>query len=217
MTHMALPSLDLPFGDPLTPDNFGGVPWPGATYELVDGVLVVTGVDITLEDLDELPDDGHRYELLDGMLVVSPAPVLLHQRVVRKLLRVLDAAVPAEGEVFAAPTELAMAGLGRLEPDLLVVSPAPDMTAKRLTSAPLLAVEVLSPSTRRFDLGGKKSVLARGGCAHYWVVDPDEPSIIAWDLVAGEYAEVGRASGEEPLALTTPFPVTVVPQRLIER
>lgn len=51
--------------------------------------------------------------------------------------------------------------------------------------APQLAVEVLSPSTRRVDLTLKLSRYEAAGCPSYWVVDPDGPSLTAWQLVEG--------------------------------
>lgn len=49
------------------------------------------------------------------------------------------------------------------------------------------------------------------------MVDPDEPSILAWELIDGEYVEAGRAVGQETMRLERPFLVEVTPQRLIER
>jgi Uma2 family endonuclease len=92
-----------------------------------------------------------------------------------------------------------------------------DLTPRNLPAPPVLAIEVLSPSTRTIDLTTKHARLQDFGCAHYWVVDPDTPSMVAWELVDGEYVEVGRASGEETLTVERPFRVEITPQRLIER
>jgi Uma2 family endonuclease len=80
---------------------------------------------------------------------------------------------------------------------------------------PLLAVEVLSPSTRRIDLMLKFSRFEAAGCAAYWVVDPDTPSLIAWELRDGAYTQVAKVTGTEPARLTSPFDVSVVPADLI--
>ncbi|MGC3993631.1 MAG: Uma2 family endonuclease [Propionicimonas sp.] len=101
-----------------------------------------------------------------------------------------------------------------IQPDLLVARPE-DFTEADLPVAPLLAVEVLSPSTRGIDLLLKKDRLERAGCAHYWVVDPDEPSVIAWDLADGAYREVGRAAGTELFEVASPFPVSFTPASLV--
>lgn len=78
----------------------------------------------------------------------------------------------------------------------------------------MLAVEVLSPSTRRFDLMLKWSRYEAAGCAAYWVVDPLEPSLIAWELRDGAYVEVAKVSGDEEFRAELPFGVTVVPGEL---
>jgi Uma2 family endonuclease len=52
-----------------------------------------------------------------------------------------------------------------------------DLTDRDLPTAPLLAVEVLSASTRRIDLMLKRSRYEAAGCPSYWVVDPGEASL----------------------------------------
>jgi Uma2 family endonuclease len=79
----------------------------------------------------------------------------------------------------------------------------------------LLAVEVLSPSTQRIDVMLKFSRYEAAGCAAYWVVDPDTPSLIAWEMRDGAYTQVAKAAGDVSARLTSPFDVTVVPTDLI--
>jgi Uma2 family endonuclease len=79
----------------------------------------------------------------------------------------------------------------------------------------VLAVEVLSPSTRHIDLGLKKNAHEAYGTAHYWVVEPAVLSITAWELVDGTYVEVGHVEGDDALVLERPFPVRIVPQELV--
>ena len=43
------------------------------------------------------------------------------------------------------------------------------------TLAPDWVCEVLSPSTRKLDLGGKSAVYARAGCRNHMVRRPDRP------------------------------------------
>ena len=79
---------------------------------------------------------------------------------------------------------------------------------------PLLAVEVLSPSTRHQDLALKREVYAAGGVASYWVCDPDEPSVTVLELVDGAYTQA-RAVGAECIGVTAPYAVTLVPTDLL--
>lgn len=170
---------------------------------------------LTRADLDRLPDDGHRYELLDGILVVSPAPRYVHQVAVGNLLVRLASTLPAHLQVLVAPFDVVLADDTVIQPDLLV-APRAEFTERDLPGPPLLAIEVLSPSTRGIDLLLKKERLARAGSPHYWVVDPDLPSITAWTLRDGAYAEAGAATGADLFEVDEPFPIRFSAASLID-
>lgn len=172
------------------------------------------GRELTVDDLDALPDDGHRYELIDGTLIVTPAPRSDHQTAVVELVYLLRSLVPTDLQVFVAPFDVRLTAQTNLQPDVLVARRS-DVTEANLPVPPLLAVEVLSPSTRHVDLGLKRSKYESLGTPSYWVVDPREPSITVWELDEGAYVEVGRAVGDQGLDLEQPFPVRVVPRELV--
>ncbi|WP_183095571.1 Uma2 family endonuclease [Nocardioides stalactiti] len=181
--------------------------------------MTVTGLpprrEFTYADLELMPDDGRRYEIIDGVLIVSASPDPIHQRVIRKLLLELSPLVPDGVEPFFAPLDVKLAEDTVLIPDLLLARQE-DLTRRFHEGAPLLAVEVLSPSTRNIDLTLKKARLEQAACQHYWVVDPGKPSITAWELVDGSYVEVGTALGEGTLAIERPVRIELTPARLIE-
>jgi hypothetical protein len=56
----------------------------------------------------------------------------------------------------------------------------------------------------------KRREFLAAGLDHYWVVDPDEPAIVAFDIT-GEYA---HARGDEPFVVAEPFPIRVIPADL---
>ena len=176
----------------------------------------------SVADLERLPDDGNRYELLDGGLLVSPAPSPRHQRAAFRLAMALDAVAPAGIEVLPAPLAVRPQGHLRaseqsteLQPDV-VVARAADYTARDLPVAPLLAVEVLSPSSRLVDLHLKRAAYERIGVACYWVVDPLEPSLRAFERSSGgELVEVAHVIGESLFTAQLPFPVAVRPSELV--
>jgi Uma2 family endonuclease len=169
---------------------------------------------LTVADLDAMPDDGHRYELIDGSLVVTPAPSLRHQRMSMALTRVLLEHLPDDLELLSAPTDVHLAADTGVQPDLLV-SRRSDLVGRALTVAPLLAVEILSSSTRLIDLSLKKARYERAGVASYWVVDPDEPHLMAWELRNDRYAQVADVSTGAQWTATSPFDVTIAPGRLL--
>jgi Uma2 family endonuclease len=173
------------------------------------------GREFTRADLEAMPDDGRRHELIDGCLVVTPAPSQLHQIILGNLFLAFRANCPSELRVLFAPFDVALAIDTVMQPDLLVARKR-DLTERDLPAAPVLAVEVLSASTRRIDLTLKRDRLEAAGCASYWVVDPDAPSITAWRLHEGRYVEVATTTGDEPLTTDQPYPVTITPARLLD-
>ena len=170
----------------------------------------------TVEDLDALPDDGLRYELLDGTLLVTGACTASHQVAVGEIYLVLRAASPADCRVMLAPYAYRPTRRRSFLPDLLVARRV-DVATKEINAPLLLAVEVLSRSTRSVDLVLKRSVLyEESGVLAYWVVDPLVPSVRAWELDDGAYVERGFAQGDETLTLDVPFPVSLTPSALLD-
>ena len=170
---------------------------------------------LTRHDLEQMPDDGHRYELIDGTMIVTPAPSIRHQAVAGRLHLLLSAQCPPTMRVLFAPTDVALDDLTVLQPDLLVARKS-DFTARDLPTAPLLAIEILSPSTRHVDLTLKRSRLEAAGCPSYWAVDPDEPSVTVWALQGGRYVEVAQVAGGDQVDVDTPYPVTICPDELVD-
>ena len=168
----------------------------------------------TFEDLERLtPPDSWGYQIVEGVLTVAPAPGLPHMRVVRALLLLLEASRPPHLEVGVAPYDFVL-GDSTVEPDVFVIHRG-RLGAKRATEPPLLVVEVLSPWGRALDLQVKRGIYARARVPDYWIVDPDVPSLTALRLEGRGYVEAARVTGEEPYVATAPFPVTVVPARLL--
>lgn len=179
------------------------------------GWLPPRGRALTTADLAAIPDDGHRYELIDGVLVVSPSPSMPHQSMLLELAFRLKVGCPPELKVFVAPLDVTYADDTVLQPDLLVVD-RPVTGQLKLETGPVLAVELLSPSTRHLDLAFKRARYEAAGCPSYWVVDPLQPSIVCWELRDGVYQETARATGEQRVELTRPFSITFAPADLVD-
>ena len=88
---------------------------------------------------------------------------------------------------------------------------------KYLDQPPLLVVEVLSPSTRRYDRSLKMATYADAGAASYWMVDPrpDEPSVETYALADGVHHPGPSARGRETLTVTAPFELSFSPWDLL--
>ncbi len=116
-----------------------------------------------------------------------------------------------------APFALQTARDSEVQPDVLVTRYV-DLTPKNLPVAPLLVIETLSPSTALHDRNTKKAHYERMGVPSYWLLDPTEPgALTVFELQDGVYAQRrARSSASESYAAERPFPVTVVPARLLD-
>ena len=169
----------------------------------------------TVADLELMPDDGRRYELIDGELFVSPAPGTRHQKIVAALVAQLYPICPHDLHVFPAPFAVRPSDRTEVQPDVLVARDE-DLTEKNLPVAPVLAVEVLSPSTASNDFISKKAAYERMGVASYWIIDPEQPRLMVFELDAqGDYRLVGDVKDGEVFEAERPFPVRVVPAKLL--
>ncbi|USQ78750.1 Uma2 family endonuclease [Ornithinimicrobium faecis] len=162
--------------------------------------------------------DGARYELLDGEVVVTPSPGGNHQLVVTQLVILMSAVLPVDWEVVTAPLDVEMQG-GEgdtvLQPDVLITERS-HLTDGGLHVAPLLAIEVLSPSTWRRDLGPKRDAYAAAGIRHYWVVAPKAPSVTVYRLGAdGAFREEAHVTGDQQWTTDAPVNVALCPAELV--
>ena len=73
--------------------------------------------------------------------------------------------------------------------------------AAYFTLAPDWVCEVLSPSTRRLDLHGKRPVYAREGVRHLWLVDPTDRTLEAFELHEGRWLLIASAEDDDPISI----------------
>lgn len=135
----------------------------------------------TPDEVRALPADGRRYETITGELLVTPAPGVYHQRAVLKLLLWLHECLGGsrELEALASPADIELDESTLVQPDVFVT--------RRLSGSPPswsdvrlhLAVEVLSPSTARYDRVTKR-MRYQQDAVEYWVVDLDGRLVERW-------------------------------------
>lgn len=155
-------------------------------------------------DYAAIPDDGCRYEMVDGDLLVTPAPSPLHQRVSKRLQRCLEAYFEGRGlgEVFDAPIDVILTPHDVMQPDLVVVVQPHQVSARGIEGAPLLVVEILSPTTRERDRTIKARRYSTLGIVHYWLVDPEARRLECYVLQGSQY--VLCVDGQGPVMITHP-------------
>ena len=141
----------------------------------------------TVDEVLAFPADGNRYELVDGELLVTPAPRFRHQDVVGELFGQLRQYLidnPGIGRAVLSPADITWGSQDDLaQPDVFVVAAeeARDPnTGWETMRTLLLAVEVISPSSSRYDRVTKRRLYQRRGVATYWVADPDARLVEVW-------------------------------------
>ena len=168
----------------------------------------------TAEQVRALPDDGQRYELVSGELVVTPAPRGVHQVAVLRLGVLLDRYLDSAGvgHVLLSPADIELGEDEILQPDVFVYRTATGRELREwgeITEL-LLVIEVLSPSTARFDRQLKRRRYQRARVPEYWVVDLDARLVERWrpdderPELLGETLEWRPAAEAQPLIVDLP-------------
>lgn len=144
---------------------------------------MATPVYWTADMVRALPDDGNRYETVHGELLVTPAPRAWHQELVGRLafaLRMYMREAPAF-HMFTSPADISWGPDILVQPDLFVVpiAEARAMDWTRFRNL-VFTIEVLSPSTARYDRFTKRRLYQSVGIPHYWIVDPEAHSVEVW-------------------------------------
>jgi Uma2 family endonuclease len=165
-------------------------------------------VKLTYDDFLLFPDDGRRHELIDGEHYVTPSPNVRHQWILGTLHMLMRAWLESHpvGRVFMAPLDVVFTNFDVVEPDLLFVSTgraADILTAKHVTGAPDIVVEIGSPSTRKRDETIKRQLYERGGVSEYWIVDPDLDVVRVYRNREGRFERPEELRADSGDVLTT--------------
>ncbi|MGV9767075.1 Uma2 family endonuclease [Micromonospora tulbaghiae] len=135
-----------------------------------------------MEDLLTLPPDAPRVELVDGIVHVTPFPTLGHQDIVGLLTHWLRSRVPA----YLRATQAVSVGLdvdASRRPDVLLHHAELPSGCRLLRPVDVvLAVEIVSPGTRRVDRFAKPGEYAAAGIPFYWRIEQDPVHLYAYRL-----------------------------------
>jgi len=94
-----------------------------------------------------------------------------------------------------------------VEPDLLYVSNERRsiLTEQNIQGAPDLAVEILSPGTRKTDEVTKRRAYERWGIGEYWVVDPELDVVKVYRLRDAKFVREAELFADDGAVLATPL------------
>jgi len=170
--------------------------------------------DYTLEDLLALPPDAPRVELLDGVIHVTPSPTLGHQNIASLVWAWLHRHAPAHLRAVQA-VGVALAANTSRQPDVILHRASVALSLSFLMPHDVvLAVEIVSPGTRRTDRFAKPGEYAAAGIPYYWRIEQDPIHLYAYRLgdrpgPAGERQYELVSDSADAIELAEPFPMTL--------
>lgn len=143
----------------------------------------------TRADYDLLPE-GFPAQLVEGQLVRDPSPIFGHQRTALRIARQL-AKLVGDSRMGIAPIDIALDDFNVYQPDVVVFRQNVEYEANSDDiGIPLLAVEVLSPSTARRDRLVKRTRMLDAGVDEVWLIDRDAGMVEIYDRT--RYRDVPR-------------------------
>ena len=162
-------------------------------------------VKLTYRDYLRFPEDGRRHELINGSCPRRLSPDISSPQAADHPGHFEAHPV---GEVFVSPFEIVLSDFDILVPDLLVVleDQSEIVTERHVRGAPAIVVEVLSPGTKRRDLGIKRRIYDRRGVREYWVVDPEQKAVTLYRRSPdGDLTPAMESAERTDGTLTTPL------------
>lgn len=164
---------------------------------------------LTYEDYLLLPDDGLRHEIIDGEHYASAAPARQHQQISLNLTLALGVHIRshASGELYYAPFDVVLSPVDVVQPDLVFISNERLhlLDAANLKGSPDLAIEILSPSSRRIDESVKRKRYELFGVTEYWIVDGELELVKIYRRTGPTFERVAEISTETGGTITTPL------------
>jgi Uma2 family endonuclease len=136
--------------------------------------------------------DKERWELIDGVAyAMSPSPSLQHQKIVGAIYReIANYLMGKTCDVFISPLDVFLPQGVKdenesdtiVQPDLMVVCDKNKQSDKGIKGAPDLVVEVVSPASGGRDKVEKLNLYERSGVKEYWILDPDDSTLMVFKL-----------------------------------
>ena len=129
-------------------------------------------------------DEGFRAELLDGEIMMMAPPSRVHQGIITQLmLQIGNYLQGKKCKIYPAPFAVRLFPRKDhsddvvFEPDIVVVCDTEKLDEKGCNGPPDLVIEIISPSSAKYDRVYKFRKYQKAGVREYWIVDPETKSV----------------------------------------
>lgn len=136
-------------------------------------------------------------EIIKGRLFkMTAAPSRIHQKVATKLTYILYGFLEGRPcEVYSAPFDVRLPKTSMrnediytvVQPDICVICDKNKLDDAGCIGAPDLVVEILSFGNNKKELKHKYEVYQESGVREYWIIHPDEHTLMIYSLRAGSF------------------------------
>ncbi|MGA7730466.1 MAG: Uma2 family endonuclease [Chloroflexia bacterium] len=165
----------------------------GTDGEIVGDFDTLQGTLTTEQYLLFTNDSRRLIEFTNGKLEVLPMPTKRHQIILGFLYRALHAYMQLIGGiVLFAPLRLQIRDGQFREPDLLLLIDTDDPRGQdAYWIGADMVVEIVSPDNPERDTVVKRADYAEAGIPEYWIVNPEDETVIVLQLTGNQYSEYG--------------------------
>ena len=137
-------------------------------------------------------DDDNRWELIDGVPYLMSAPNRQHQGLLGNLHGQFWTFLKGKKcKVYMAPFDVRLNAdtfdNTVVQPDLIVVCDKSVLDDAGCKGVPDFVIEILSPSTSRYDRTIKYNTYLKAGTREYWILDPKTKTLAVHLLQDGNY------------------------------
>lgn len=137
-------------------------------------------------------------ELIRGKIFrqAAAAPRRIHQKISGKVFnRLFNFLEDHPCEVYEAPFDVRLPVKSNrnedidtvVQPDICVICDKSKLDELGCIGAPDLIIEILSPGSNKKELKYKYEVYKESGVGEYWIIHPDEQTVLTYTLLKGEY------------------------------
>lgn len=151
---------------------------------------------VTLEEFMQYPEVN--IELINGNVFQEPTPTYGHQKISLNIVTEIYAQLKHnhKGEIVTAPMDVFLDD-NVVQPDLLFIA------AERLNiivdgkikGAPDVVFEIISPSNAYRDTKEKFDIYEQFGVKEYFIVYPEDKTVVKYILTNGKFHEQYRETG----------------------
>jgi prevent-host-death family protein len=163
---------------------------------------------VSYEEFMEINENTDlRMEYIDGEIVLLSSPNAAHQEVLGSLYAILREFFKGSPcKVFLAPFDVhfykpEIKDPDLMQPDIIVACDAKETINEngRYMGTPTLTIEILSASTRSKDMVNKLNTYMLSGAREYWVIDPEDKTVLAYGFEERGIAKVDHFKENDTL------------------